>query len=627
MRRIALLLLGVLLAFAAAPAAEAQERTLRIRHFDAELRVNPDGTTDVTETLRVAFDGQWNGIFRDLSTQHVTGQGRPERLRVTWHRATDPAGREMEVWEESGDRAGVERLRIRVPGAHDAERTVVIRYTVENAVRFFYADDQAEDDAGDLDELYWNVTGNEWGYPIDSVTARIVLPEGVRASRTAAYTGYGGSTEADATVEERENVVTFASTRGMAPGEGMTVAAGWEPGAILSRPTEAEMAASLAAARRREALRLWPLGLPVLAFVLSLRYWRRHGRDPEDGSVEVRYEPPEGMSPAELGTLIDNSAEMRDVTSTLVDLAVRGHVGIEEETSSHLLGLIKSRDYAFHLRHPEKTAGLEAHEKGFLAALNRLASPSGRSWGEVRAALAAAGGSSAPPAPSSDDGRQTRVVRMDDMKQKFYTSLPGIRNAIYDRLVDRGYYIRRPDKVKAAWIGGGVFAGVAGIGGAIFAAGNGWTWFAPGALGVAAAVSAVVLISFGAVMPARTVPGARAREAALGFREFLERVESERYRRMITSPEMFERYLPHALAFGVAEKWAEAFEGMFQEAPQWYAGGRYDGFRATSFASDIVRMNSVAQSTMASSPSSSGSGSGGGGSSGGGSGGGGGGGW
>ncbi len=215
------------------------------------------------------------------------------------------------------------------------------------------------------------------------------------------------------------------------------------------------------------------------------------------------------------------------------------------------------------------------------------------------------------------------------MKEKFYTSLPGIRTAIYDRLIARGHYIRRPDQVKGAWIGVGVVVGVAGIGAAIFAAENGFTWVAPWALGVAAVVSAIVLISFGAVMPARTVPGARAREAALGFREFLDRVESERYRRMITSPEMFERYLPHALAFGVAEKWAKAFEGMFQEAPQWYAGGGYDGFRATSFASDIVRMNSVAQSTMASSPSSSGSGSGsgGGGSSGGGSGGGGGGGW
>jgi uncharacterized membrane protein len=127
------------------------------------------------------------------------------------------------------------------------------------------------------------------------------------------------------------------------------------------------------------------------------------------------------------------------------------------------------------------------------------------------------------------------------------------------------------------------------------------------------------------VMPARTEAGARAREAALGFREFLSRVETDRYRRMITSPDLFERYLPHAMAFGVSERWAKAFEGLYQEAPEWYAGGGMQGFRPTAFTSDMVRMNSAAESTLSSSPSSSGSG--GGGSSGGGSGGGGGGGW
>jgi uncharacterized membrane protein len=122
-------------------------------------------------------------------------------------------------------------------------------------------------------------------------------------------------------------------------------------------------------------------------------------------------------------------------------------------------------------------------------------------------------------------------------------------------------------------------------------------------------------------MPARTVEGARAREATLGFKEFLSRVETERYRTMITSPEMFERYLPYAMAFDVADKWAKAFEDIYREPPQWYSGGS-GHFSASSFSHSIGSMSSAAASSMSSSPSSSGSG--GGGSSGGGSGGGGG---
>ena len=123
-------------------------------------------------------------------------------------------------------------------------------------------------------------------------------------------------------------------------------------------------------------------------------------------------------------------------------------------------------------------------------------------------------------------------------------------------------------------------------------------------------------------MPARTVPGARAREATLGFREFLERVEVERYRKMITSPEMFEKYLPYAMAFGVADKWAKAFESMNLQPPTWYVGTSGAPFNVGSFTSSMSSMATTAASTMSSSPSSSGSG--GGGSSGGGSGGGGG---
>ncbi|WP_420129142.1 DUF2207 domain-containing protein [Longimicrobium sp.] len=629
MRR-ALLLIGALLLALAPPAgAQSGDSTIVIEHFDALLRVEPEGVVDVTETIRFRFAGKWNGILRDLSLQHNTAEGKRQKLGVDVVSVTDQQGRALRMEEEEPD-GWTQRLRIFIPGAHNAVRTVVIRYRVNNAIRYYFA----KDGTPGFDELYWNVTGNEWTMPMDSISARLVLPGDALPMQTAAYTGYAGSTGRDAeiAVDSARRTVTFATTRGMSEGEGMTVAARWAPGAVTSRPSEAEHQALLAANRRAERLRMWPLGLPLLAFALAFRAWRRRGRDPREQSIMVGYEPPDGMSPAEMGTLIDHEAEMRDVTSTLVDLAVRGYVGIEERQEKHLFGLIKSTDYVFHLRRPRgEWDGLATHEHRFLDALFAIAS-TGAAWDDIRATfnearrVHEAGGELDREAFSTRlaaaGSRPTESVRQRDLTNRFYKSLPGIKDGIYDRLVERGYYIHRPDKVKGNWLGMGIGLLVLGLFGAAFLAGTGSMWISPLALGVGAGVSAVVLIGFGLLMPARTYAGARAREASLGFREFLEKVESDRYRRMITSPEMFERYLPYAMAFGVEKRWSRAFDDLYREPPDWYSGSGYGHFRASDFSSRMSTMATTTGSSMQSSPSSSGSG--GGGSSGGGSGGGGG---
>jgi uncharacterized membrane protein len=211
---------------------------------------------------------------------------------------------------------------------------------------------------------------------------------------------------------------------------------------------------------------------------------------------------------------------------------------------------------------------------------------------------------------------------LSDLRNKFYKSIDGIRGAIYDSLIEKGFYLQRPDKVKTAWIVGAGSIFVAGFYVIAMTGRLALSMISLPALVFAVLGSGLTLLIFGLIMPARTVPGARARESTLGFKEFLERVEVERYRKMITSPEMFEKYLPYAMAFGVADKWAKAFESMNLEPPTWYVGTSGAPFNVGGFTSSMSSMATSAASTMSSSPSSSGSG--GGGSSGGGSGGGGG---
>ena len=199
--------------------------------------------------------------------------------------------------------------------------------------------------------------------------------------------------------------------------------------------------------------------------------------------------------------------------------------------------------------------------------------------------------------------------------------MPEIKERIFSQLIDRGYYLRRPDRVKATFY---VLAAVAGIGGTVASAAL--------ELGTAAIVasilSGVFIGIFGHLMPARTVEGARALEGALGFEEFLDRVESDRFDRIVKTPAMFEKFLPFAMAFGVERNWAKAFEGIYTNQPDWYVGTYHGGFGPRMFAASLANLSSDAGSAMASAPrSSGGSGVGGGGFSGGGFGGGGGGGF
>ena len=545
------------------------------------LAVHPDGSLDVTEQLTIGFTGQWQGINRDLSLHHNTAQGRATKLDVTTGYITSENGDRPPVEESTTDNGWTRRLHIYITQAADTDRQITIRYHVANAIRFFFA----RSGQPAFDELYWNVTGDSWDMPIDSVHARVVLPDGVTPTRTAVYTGKRGSIVTDAKIEKHGNEVDFTLLRRLNPYEGMTIGVGWPAGHVAGRPNEAR--------ERLMAVVQWsPLLIPFIVFFLAYKAWDKRGRDPKEGSYVVRYEPVEGASPAELGTLVDNSADMDDITATLVDLAVRGFIRIEEVTESHLLGLSKSTDYILHiLRDRSQWTGLKPHEERYLATLSTIA-PVGES-----------------------------SVKVSELRNQFYTSLPTIRNAIYDGLVSRGYYLERPDKVKQKWVlftflsvfAGGVLAALAGK----------WMWVVvtPGTLIFATALTTLILMVFSRIMPARTIAGARAREATLGFKEFLGRVEEERMKKMITSPEMFERFLPYAMALGVADKWAKAFEDIYREPPTWYVGGTGQ-FSASSFSHTISTMSSAAASSMASSPGSSGSG--GGGSSGGGSGGGGG---
>ncbi len=563
----------LLLALAAAATPAAAQRSLAIKRFDATIAVNRDGSVDVTETITAHFTGSWNGIYRSVPVVYRTPQGLNWTLRLDLLGVTDQTGEALEV--ESGRERHYIKYKIRVPGAENATRTVVLRYRAKNGLRFFE----------DHDELYWNVTGDEWDVPIEAATARIELPAEATGIRAIAFNGVYGSTARDAAVETEGTTIHIAMPHRLDFHEGLTAVVGWNKG-VVAEPTPADRVLGFLASN-------WPLAIPIPVFLGMFAIWRRVGRDPRRQPIAVQYEPPESLTPAEAGTLMDYSADMRDITATVVDLAVRGHLRIEEQDERALLGLVKRRDYVFRRLEPSPGANaLQPHERRVLDGIFA-------------------------------DGRPE--VELSDLENEFYQYLPEIRESIFERLVGRGLYRSRPDRVRGRWLFGAVVLGVAIM--AVGAALGAKLGLTPVPFIVAALASGLIVAAFGRVMPARTAAGARTLERVLGFEEFLARVEKDRLERVVKTPEMFERYLPFAMAFGVERKWAKAFQEIYRDPPKWYVGTGATAFDVGGFSSRLADLSSRAESAMTSSPrSSNGSGCRGG-SAGGGSGGGGGGGW
>lgn len=559
----------VLLFVTLAATSLSAQRSYSIERFDAEIRVNRDASIDVTETITAQFVGSYNGLYRTIPIKYRNAQGLNWTLGVSLQSARDD-GRNLRT-EASREGANI-KFKVWIPGAMNATRTLVLRYHATNGLRFF----------DEHDELYWNVTGDEWEVPIRAATAEITLPPGATGLRAIAFNGMYGSTARDARVTIDGNVVRIVIPHALDYHEGLTAVVGWDKG-LVTAPTAADRAMETASSN-------WPLLIPIPVFLFAFWRWRRNGRDPRRRPIAVQYEPPANVSPAEAGTLLDNSADMRDITATLVDLAVRGYMRIEEQQNPKLFGLFGGgTSYTFHRL---KTAeGLTPHERVVFDGIFGL------------------------------HGDQ---VQLDELKDEFYKQLSPIRDAIFTQLTGSGFYQRRPDKVKQIWIGCGIGAAVLiGLGGSFVAAAFLLT---PVSFIIAAVVAGIILLIFAQIMPARTDAGSRALEHVLGFEEFLRRVESDNLKRVILNhPEMFDKYLPYAMAFGVERQFARAFEGIYTEPPRWYVGPSVMNFNVGHFSSSMSHLSTVAATTMSSTPrSSSGSGFGGGGSSGGGGGGGGG---
>lgn len=638
--RLILALFALAAALLAPFGAKAEERILA---FDAQIRVHADGRMTVEETITVRAEGRdiRRGIYRDFPTDYRDRAGNRYRVGFEVRQVLRDGSPERHHQQRQG-----RGVRVYIGDADTLLRPGVYRYTLvyetDRQLGFFAAHD----------ELYWNVTGNDWAFPIDEAGATVHLPRGIAPQHIGVegYTGPSGAQGRDYRAEVAgPSLARFASTRPLAPGEGLTLVVTWPKGHV-AEPTAADKARRLLVDNRHLLVALAGLGLLLLYYLIS---WHKVGRDPAAGVIIPRYGPPKGYSPASLRFVRRMGYDHKAFAAALVNLAVKGHLRIEDNGSRYTLARSEGGGEP---PAPGEQSILDHLFKGTRSVT--LSNQDAATRSRIRDTLAA-----------HELSLETDYERRYFNINSIYL-LPGIVISLI-LLALTLLAGPEPEEWAAAgflvvWLTGwsvGVFvllnqvvhAWRAASGFGTRAAAMGITLFSLPFLagevagivmlayvtsaGLVAALLAAALINwvFYHLMKAPTRLGRRLLDQAEGFRLYLNVAEKDElnFRNPPQkTPQLFEAFLPYALALDVEQRWAERFAGVFRQLerdqggyrPGWYQGRHWDSARLDRFCSAMGSGLGSAAASSTSAPGSS-SGSGGGGSSGGGGGGGGGGGW
>jgi len=369
-----------------------------------------------------------------------------------------------------------------------------------------------------------------------------------------------------------------------------------------------------------EFLILLFFAIPVFVFLrMFCLYWTR-GRDPERDSASVQYGPPDDLTPGECGALLENAVAARNITATIVDLSVKGYLAIEQQDDSSLPAPKGCKNYIFHmLKAPSDWNSLKPHERAVLSAIFIPTNPL-RMLSDAMSRLQNATGNSASASAFSRVQAMTTAdpalrllsqagdaprpaVALLELQNHFYLHLAGIRESVFDALVAGGYYAHRPDRVRLIYAAKGLVLGfLVAVAGGFLAAVTGTPplpWILTGIL------TGLIILASGRLLSARTIAGARTLAKVLGFKEFLGRVEKDHIERLERTPELFEKYLPYAMALRVEEKWTQVFDNVTVPAPQWYQRKHGGDFLPVHLVDDLDGTSNEAGSVPTSKPSSS----------------------
>ncbi|PIZ85218.1 hypothetical protein COX95_04835, partial [bacterium CG_4_10_14_0_2_um_filter_33_32] len=309
--------------------------------------------------------------------------------------------------------------------------------------------------------------------------------------------------------------------------------------------------------------------LPILVFIILFYVWFTRGRDPEGRKTIVpQYDPPDNLTPAEIGAIWDETVDNKDISANIVNLAVRGYIKIKKTEKGIIL---KSDDYMLQRLKRDQEKNLEGFDQKLINSLF-----------------------------FADD-----TVILSKLKDKFSKELEAVKDSLYKDITAKGYFPKNSDKLRKKYTGIGIF---------IFAA----PLFIIELIGITAILaimlSGFMIFVFSFIIPSKTKKGVLTKEYIMGFKEYLSMVEKDRikfFNAPEKNPETFEKFLSYAMVLGVEKEWAEQFKEIYNQNPSWYEDSSGVAFNPVLFTANVNSFSSYTGNTLSSTPSSSGSGGGG----------------
>lgn len=556
--------------------AHASVNDFIINDFTADYylsRDDPQGQLHIIENIKLTFHDYNHGILRAIPSSY---KGHSVKLKINNISSESGASAHFTTYSQAGNTV----LKIGDPNhTITGNQSYTIDYSLQNVVSYY----------ADHDELYWDTNGDQWQQPFEHVTANFHLPKDLNITDKRCYTGSFGSLEQDCTINTSGDAISFQANKQLEANENLSAVLAFPKG-YFKPPTARDWWHDNYG--KVLAITLPPLLIGSWAF----RRWQTKGKDVHGRDTIIpEYEPPAGISPAEMGVVNSYRLNPKDISATIIDLAIRKYLRIIEETKKKIFK--DKKTYSFELLKTD-FSGLKDHEQKIL--------------NDIFPTLA-----------------MGEIVGLDSLKNKFYKTIRSLGSSLPKQLTQDGYFPSNP-KYAGAFMYGAAFGLF--ILAVTMAALLKWT-------SVGLVISALILLIFAILMPKRTAQGVQAKEAIEGLKMYMQTAEADRikmlqspdapYAKKSTSPkktvELFEKLLPFAIVLGVENQWAKQFESIYKTPPDWYSGN-WTTFNAVYFTSSLN--NSVsAMGTSFSPPQSSGGSGFSGGGSGGGGGGGGGGGW
>jgi uncharacterized membrane protein len=545
-------LAAILFVFFIVGKIKAQEY-FTIKHYDVSIKVNKDASLDIAEKIDVHFTEPRHGIIRKIPFKYqiqplAPGAEKAERqLESNGYTRTMVEDIKVPGWNYDVSTEGDDKL-IKIGSANkyvEGDQQYVIMYRILNAINFFK----------DHSELYFNVIGNQWETTITAVNFKVELYQPLPA--TPDYfvaTGSYGSRE-NKTVTGWEGTDTFSGsiTEQLNNNEGVTIGIRF-PKDYLIKPDY-------------RFIGIYWLLLPLLVLPGMYYVWKKWGRD-NKFSIQTEFYPPENISPSVSGYVIDDKLDRRDLTALVPYWGAGGYLRINELQESSLFGLLKHKEYEF-IKLKDLPATALTFEKTLFDGIF-----------------------------ASGD-----TVKLSDLKNVLYISMNKAKKELEEEIDTDDFYVKNSRGFKVFFSIIGVMVFVFGII-KIFSDWQEKLW-----MGIGLLASGLIIFVFGLLMVKKTKKGTDLYQKLLGFKEFLTSVEKDRLQEFLKQDQnYFDKVLPYAIVFDIADTWKDKLAGLDIPPPTWYSGA-YAGnnFSTLMFMNSLDRSMNAMTNTFYSAPSSSGS--------------------